>query len=1771
MFKAWQDVGSALESDNMEVLTMGCRAVKAHLRLLFHTDESVREAAQRVIVDYIENVPDQRHIWSALQWSLSHRALLATVLDIIGLFLAAPIPLPTHRLPMFRRLLRDHQQVLLSTLLANKYAGTVISTVRTLTQAVRCGLVQDLVDTELFRAYPNLAFQPRQEKSVETGPDDDKKRTTVRSTYLQFVSALLRSDSATRKRVLDSRDFIGPIVKGFEKDLPESVTDVLSALKVLLDDHKVPRTPKVAVFNSFVLDSIRRLYNVPTHREIAHEFLIELCTVPGRGLCFKEFGLYAPPSHKMANRILSFLVLKLELTDELQFDLLVRILASCPELVPHFMAKATMTLDPRPSSRWMTNMRLTSTLISHSLPSLLDPAHPDVEIYPQDPPTIASLLAHVAPSPPVTRANLTRGLNLTSPIVLFFTMQLLVAMLEKLEGTLLALEKAAAWWIGRDTDVHERWVQMRATVVTQFAKILPDFATIQKCLINALTHLEAGKYDLSTITDPALKDLEAREDVQPSMVYLCALRVIKLHSALLPDLTPPFDSSKLLAPLPPLDLVPELLSLLIVIPPNLSPKSLSTLIKVHATGEFSDLSTALLTKLLQSSAVFAACPDEVRWWLMAFPASVDVIVFVTNLFGMASQRVYALLDVVAKCAEADVELTVETPFSPMLVALVSQLSAAIKDGDRAMSDEIRSYALRVLGRVRDVQVSPAPLARLLETYPIGTTDLPDESAENPLLALGRALQSLPQAAADSVDTVIDQVDTILATLVDAQHLRACVLTAIQHPAIRRLVDQCPEQIVQLLTRYALPLTSSTDRGDATLADAQRGLLAVLRTALHDAPSDQLCRAITLAYQQLGEQLELDMPLDHLTSAQWLLLMPVLARVPDPVYGHLFATTVVDEAVLDLMLGALAPQFPIPGVGSLALRPSAAAVTMEHIPASCIPTILAADLDATVSSRVETVLAILAAYSTRHHAQLLEQVHAHVTNGILADMPFRALVRASVTLTLNRTIEWAVHVPRDAVLRLARSFPYHLHSDDLRVALVVREAQLVGDAVFPDSGLPLSSVVVGWRSCQSAEDQVEFLAIAVEHVAQAEPEHISADALQFLASVVPSTDESQITIADGEKLAVTLLAVGSEPAYKLFKALVPHVLLQQTPSKTAKLLQALFDHLVEGEDDEDEDNPARTAVEQVHVLRLILDAMMSSPAKLCKQDYLLVLIKLYKATLHPRDLVIFAIFYLYETQAQTHLGRYLLFWGQSTKLTAHQSIQDSILLVNPEHMAWSMRHVPLEMDLETVAHDDEQLDPMIAALTDNQSFPYDPRFFVPLTLKYLEQGNTIDIRLLLERNLIGLAVSSLASVVPDVRRAALLVLDEFYALIETAKIPGKMSVALVMDLLKNHITDRSATNPTRLPAVIAVFLAMALDVLDQPESEIFEPVHQYLLARPLLNAESIPLFRDLMFRTTKERQWLLQLLAAGLRAGDDVAMYRHRHAWDTLMTLADAASTPSYHQRLMTQVLFVTCAQVARALKDAEKLERAPIPEKQHDAMEVDGPADEADEKVDESADAANNDNEDDDKPVDLLSGAALGMHALEPIVFASGLLPYLHHSIHQTTKSQAHLTHLLALARVLGLVAQAARTEMQRDHVALIAEAILHHLFALDVSRREPDSVRYWLHVLVAITRVSHRVTTCALVDRVVRDIEVEHGTKLAAAVVASDKKADFVARLEVATRWSLAGFSMVEQIDQDVPLAVLYRQVVRELAPHAPAMWTRAVAVCGDEAAFAGRTVVHA
>ncbi|KNE62504.1 hypothetical protein AMAG_07715 [Allomyces macrogynus ATCC 38327] len=1615
---------------------------------------------------------------------------------------------------MFRRLLREHHQVLLSTLLANKFSGTVISTVRTLTQAVRCGLVQDLVDTELFRAYPNLAFQPRQEKSAEAGPDGDKKRTTVRSTYLQFVSALLRSDSATRKRILDSRDFIGPIVKGFEKDLPESVTDVLSALKALLDDHKVPRTPKVAMFNSYVLDSIRRLYNVPTHREIAHEFLIELCTVPGRGLCFKEFGLYAPPSHKMANRILSFLILKLELTDELQFDLLVRILASCPELVPHFMAKATMTLDPRPSTRWMTNMRLTSALIAHSLPSLLDPAHPDVEIYPQDPPTIASLLAHVAPSPPVTRVNLTRGLNLTSPIVLFFTMQLLVAMLEKLEGTLLALEQAATWWVGRDAEVHARWVQMRSTVVTQFAKILPDFATIQKCLINALAHLETGKYDLSTIADPALKDLEAREDVQPSMVYLCALRVIKLHSALLPDLTPLFDSSKLLAPLPPLDLVPELLSLLIVIPPNLTPKSLSTLLKVHATGEFPNLSTALLTKLLQSSTIFAACPDEVHWWLMAFPASVDVIVFVTNLFGMASQRVYALLDAVAKCAEADSELAVQTPFSPMLVALVSQLSASAKDGNQTMSDEIRRYALRVLGRVRDVQVTPAPLVRLLETHPIGISDLPDESTEHPLLALGRALQSLPRAVADSVGKAIDQVDAILAAHVDSPHLRACVLTVIQHPAIRRLVDQCPEQIVQLLMRYALHLTRSTDRGDAALANAQRELLSVFRTALHDAPSNPLCRAITVAYQQLGEKLELDVPPGHLTPTQWLLLMPVLARVPDPVYGHLFAATVVDEAILDLMLVALAPQFPIPGVGSLALQPSAAAVTMKLIPASCIPTILAADLDATASSRIEMVLAILAAYSTRHHAQLLEQVHVRVTNGDLADMPFRALVRASVTIKLDRTIEWAAHVSRDAVLRLARSFPYHLHSDDLRVALVVREAQLVGDAVFPDSGVPLSSVVVGWRSCQSAEDRVEFLALAVEHLAQAEPENISADALLFLASVVPAADESQITIADGEKLVVALLAVGSEPAYRILKALVPHVLPQQTPAKTAKLLQALFDHLVEGDEDDDE-KPPRTAAEQVHVLRFILGVMASSPAKLCKQDYLLVLIKLYKATLHPRDLVIFSIFHLYETQAQTHLGRYLLFWGQSTKLTAHQSIQDSILLVNPEHMAWSMRHVPLEMNLETVVHDDEQLDPMIATLTEGQSFPYDPRFFVPLTLKYLEQGNTIDIRLLLERNLIGLAVSSLASVVPDVRRAALLVLDEFYALIEMAKIPGKMSVTLVMDLLKNHIMDRSATNPTRLPAVIAVFLAMALDVLDQPESEIFEPVHQYLLARPLLNAESIPLFRDLMFRTTKERQWLLQLLAAGLRAGDDVVIYRHRHVWDTLMTLADAASTPSYHQRLMTQVLFVTCAQAARALKDAEKLERAPVPHKQDDAMEVDEPAAEEAPPEDENP--------------------------------ASRLPP--------TTPT---------------IMMTAARTDMQRDHVALIAEAILHHLVALDVSRRDPDSVRYWLHVLVAITRVSHRAMTCALVDRVVRDIETEHGAKLAAAVavVGGDGKADFVARLEVATRWSLAGFSMVEQVDQDVPLAALYRQVVRELAPHAPAMWTRAVAVCGDEAAFASRTV---
>ena len=96
--------------------------------------------------------------------------------------------------------------------------------------------------------------------------------------------------------------------------------------------------------------------DVQVPADLAHHFLLAICTHPGVGICFKDRGRYpretedelkatqsgddeaAPKNARIYNKILSHLLKSLKVNeDPRQQELALRIMSACPELVSGYV------------------------------------------------------------------------------------------------------------------------------------------------------------------------------------------------------------------------------------------------------------------------------------------------------------------------------------------------------------------------------------------------------------------------------------------------------------------------------------------------------------------------------------------------------------------------------------------------------------------------------------------------------------------------------------------------------------------------------------------------------------------------------------------------------------------------------------------------------------------------------------------------------------------------------------------------------------------------------------------------------------------------------------------------------------------------------------------------------------------------------------------------------------------------------------------------------------------------------------------------------------------------------------------------------------------------------------------------------------------------------------------------------------------------------------------------------------------------------------------
>ncbi|KAG9316606.1 ribosome 60S biogenesis N-terminal-domain-containing protein [Chiua virens] len=298
------------------------------------------------------------------------------------------------------------------------------------------------------------------------------------------------------------------IFKGLVQDHYTLVQKVLLVCwEGVWSDPKIKRTAKLGLFNELTVSHLLKLYDraaaessggeqVPA--DIVHHFLLAICTHPGQGICFRDRGWYPRETDdggdidqddiqdtrqkdgyagKIHNKILANVLRVLKVNeDPRQQELALRITAACPELVAGYWSAASLTLEPRLSSKWIANIAFAGQVISQPIPVASFHLSGSDELYNPTPPPLSIIMGNLLPSVG-TKTLFTKGLQAASTaIVQHCTALVLAKCLRKLADVVRVFETLEA---ALEEDEEEgQWSRRRREVEKEARRRVPEFQVI---------------------------------------------------------------------------------------------------------------------------------------------------------------------------------------------------------------------------------------------------------------------------------------------------------------------------------------------------------------------------------------------------------------------------------------------------------------------------------------------------------------------------------------------------------------------------------------------------------------------------------------------------------------------------------------------------------------------------------------------------------------------------------------------------------------------------------------------------------------------------------------------------------------------------------------------------------------------------------------------------------------------------------------------------------------------------------------------------------------------------------------------------------------------------------------------------------------------------------------------------------------------------------------------------------------------------------------------
>lgn len=314
-----------------------------------------------------------------------------------------------------------------------------------------------ILTNDLFSAFDfSMAVLPKILALKEDVKVDEAKRKVIRMHFIKFFLVFIEYSS-----VIVRRDLIAQkkIISGWFKYLSYDDADTIVLMLETLE-HKVLREPsylkatKINLFNDWSIALLARMLgrtDVPTDRTesvgtISFNFLQFLTSDMTYGIRFPNKQWYLPDAvveesdePKYNNRVLLALIRLLKPWEHVQRqDLVLSILANCPELVtPYLKEDFSVSLDPKMSVFWITNILFFSRLIQTALPSDL------INSSALQPPKVEVMIEHILPNP-LNKSALSKSLLHPTSLVKFNACQIIIFSFKKLE-TVIALFKSKGW------------------------------------------------------------------------------------------------------------------------------------------------------------------------------------------------------------------------------------------------------------------------------------------------------------------------------------------------------------------------------------------------------------------------------------------------------------------------------------------------------------------------------------------------------------------------------------------------------------------------------------------------------------------------------------------------------------------------------------------------------------------------------------------------------------------------------------------------------------------------------------------------------------------------------------------------------------------------------------------------------------------------------------------------------------------------------------------------------------------------------------------------------------------------------------------------------------------------------------------------------------------------------------------------------------------------------------------------------------------------------